>query len=340
MPEFRERLAEASRQAGLALGDETPLPYTLQINRKNVAITPRDGGALKANLAALKSLMQGLPEEITLYQPQAWGFMGPFSKKRKNARSNASEISENALLFWPCPDGKISNSRTSCVLKIALGAKNHAREIKMLEDVHEAIGCVPKLLAKADDHNWLAIEYIASERTLSAEEQAKLYLDQICEPFFAHFKTRSEPAAQLVHGNSVSSHAFSRDNLVLTAKTLGIAGFEKLLEGNLTWSQTHGGGICEEIVLSRNGKAYLLDWEKADHAPIGDDLLQVFQYHPEQTAQIFEKFRTAETLSVRDQLIISLVFRHSFRLKKKKPTEKSISADHHCAKLLKNMEQD
>ncbi len=210
----------------------------------------------------------------------------------------------------------------------------------MLEEVHEAIGCAPRVLARDSDHRWLVIEFIASETPLTAEEQAKVYLDQICEPFFRHFKPRSEPVDKLVQEHNVAARQFSRQNLLATASALGINDFQNLLAGNLTWSQTHGGGICEEVVLSRTGQAYLLDWEKADHSPIGDDLLQVFQYHPQQTLDIFKRLKTLDTLSVKDQLTVSLVFRNAFRLKKKKPTERSIAADHQCAKLLENLPRD
>lgn len=330
LPELVKELENASKAASTRFENASPYSYELLIGRKIVAISNPSVGFVHKWKNRLASIIQGKPVSIKLYQEDVSGFLGPFAKSRKAQRASGS-IKENAIIFWPSPSGKISSRQTRYVLKVAVGSKNHAREIRMLKMVADRTGLTPAMHSYDPRLKWLVLDFIGNAKKSSEAEQAALYLNHIAKRYFAAWGTKSRSVQMLLKKNRVSE-----ENFLNHAEKLGIKNASKLLNGQLTYSITHGGGICEECLLTDDGKAYLLDWEKAGLGPVGDDLLQVFPYEPSKTVEFYNTlFRNGE-LPARDQLSVALILRFMKNTDKRYPSAEKIKRDYQDAKLLEN----
>lgn len=329
--ELIDALENASKEAGKALGNAKPYEYALYVARKNVIISDDKNNLLNRFLNYTFYLWQGRPQPLSLYQKQATGMIGPFAKIRKSRRTKG-KIKENALLFWPAPNGAIDPECTKQVAKIAVGDANLAREIKMLRLVGAGTGLTPPIISYDPDLKWHMIRFIGNAKRLDETGQAKIYLHHIAEKYFKFWGTRSRSIQRTLKALKISESDF-----VKTAYALGLENPQSLLAGNLSYSITHGGGICEECLLTEDGDAYFLDWEKARLAPIGDDLLQVFPYYPDETMNLFKQLTAKGDLPIREQLWASLICRHFANTRKRSPIREKIRLDETSAELLRQL---
>jgi hypothetical protein len=330
LPELVKDLENASKAAGARFENALPHSYELLIGRKIVAFSNPAVGIIHKWKNRLSSIIQGKPVPILLYQNDVSGFLGPFAKSRKAQRASGS-IKENAIIFWPSPNGKISPKQTRYVLKVAVGSKNHAREIRMLRMAADRTGLTPAIHSYDPRLKWLVLDFIGNAKKVSEAEQAALYLNHIAKRYFAEWGTKSRSVRKLLKNNSVSEASFLKH-----AEKLGVKNATELLDGQLTYSITHGGGICEECLLTDDGKAYLLDWEKAGLGPVGDDLLQVFTHEPSRTVAFYNTLIQNGELPARDQLSIALILRFMKNTDKRYPSLEKIKRDYQDAKLLED----
>lgn len=329
--ELVDALEKASKDAATKTGEATPYPYELLIGRKNVFIRPRDPRTLSHWGNRLMYIWQGRPIKVTLYQGQATGFIGPFAKLRKSRRASGP-VKENALIFWPAPKGKIAPLATKAVLKIGVADATLAREIRMLRMVGQGAGLIPSMIGYDPKLKWHSIKFIGNAKREDELGQAKLYLDHIAERYFDYWKTKTISCKRHIQKRGIGEVEFLE-----TATAMKIQSPDKLLNGLLTTSITHGGGICEECLLTDDEKAYFLDWEKARLAPIGDDILQAFQYQPQRALELFTKYVSQNSLSAHEQLSVSLICRNIANTKKRLPIQQKLKLDHSAAGLLREL---
>ena len=326
--ELIDALEKASKEAGLANNNLTPYSYELFTGRKNVYIRVRNPLSLNHWLNRVIYIWQGRPLPITLYQPQATGFIGPFAKIRKSSRSKG-KIKENALIFWPATNGEINPQETKFVLKVAVGAKTLAREIRMMRILEKGMGITPKLLAYSNTLHWHMLDFIGNAKRENEAVQSKMYLDRIATPYFDFWNTKTISVERYLRDNGISKSQFTA-----FANEFQIPNTEKIFEGRLTGSITHGGGICEECLLTDNSKPYLLDWEKARLAPIAEDFIQVFVHHPEQTVDTFANMINENALSAHEQIVVSFMRRVHLNNNKPRQNQKKIKLDKLVSQLL------
>jgi hypothetical protein len=323
------RLEEASKAAGNAMGQSRSFHYLLLTGRKQIAIAPVGVRSTSSLLRIVTAYVQGRPTKVSLYQENAIGLLGPFAKARKSSRGTRKQTRENAILFWPCPSGRTTEGETRHVLKVSLENANLARETKALKTVSGELQLAPKVIANDRRLNWLVMDFVVAIKSLSPREQARLYLERIARPYFTYFGIVSRPVAEHLRQCRIS-----RKQFIAAARELGLDGAEECLSGNLGYSITHGGGICEECVLGHDDQVYLLDWEKAQLGAIADDFLQVFEYLPDQTIEVMEEYAAGD-LSAIGQLKTQLICRYQRHSRKKSPKHGRLKADRICAELLR-----
>ena len=315
-----ENLKAASRAAARALGESgTPSPYTLYSTNLDVRIRQR--GAFEPALR-LTGILHGQPVEVSLHQRGASGLIGPFARARKAARKQRVS-KENAILFW---SGQSQDGGK--VLKASIGEKGQARETRMLKALAGLDGMVPALLAHDPALRWIVMEKIDTASSLPADQQAECYVSQIAPRYFTFWGCKARPA-RLCLGEKSTFPEMEKE-----ARYLGLSLPHGWQDGRLDCSITHGGGICEEILLRSDGRACLLDWEKAALAPIAEDLLQVFEYRPQETLALFETLKTAGSLGATDQLALTLCKRSIANRSRKSPIAARLRSDKACAAHL------
>ncbi|MCB1422168.1 MAG: hypothetical protein KDJ69_06815 [Nitratireductor sp.] len=313
-----ENLKAASRAADRALaGNNTPSPHLLYPTNRDIRVRPQSNWS---PLVRLAGLIYGRPVPVELWQSPATGILGPLARSRKSARKSRI-AKENAILFWQS-DG------VSRVLKISLALRSHAREIRMLKTLAAFDGLVPQIEAADPNLRWIVLEKIDSARQLGASEQAERYLSEIAPGYFRFWGCKAKPVSRCLDA-TITPNAMEQE-----AHRLSIELPQDWQSGTMDWSITHGGGICEEILIRPDGRPCLLDWEKATLAPIGEDLLQVFEHQPEMTLQFFSKISASDTLPVATQLAIILCKRSLSKRKRTKINPKSIRSDRTCAAHL------
>ena len=319
-----ENLQAASRAAAAALGEAcSPQRHILYSTSRNLLIRPQ--GTFSPGLL-LAAFLQGRPVAISLYQHRASGVIGPFGRTRKAARKGRIG-KENALVFWR--DG----SETGKVMKAGIGETGQAREIRMLSMLTGLDGMVPVLLAHDPSLRWMVMEKIESGPSLSADRQAECYISQIAPRYFAFWGCRAKPVQRFLGSSLTPPH------LEQEARHLGLTLADGWQNGLLDWSITHGGGICEEMMIRADGRACLLDWEKAALAPIAEDLLQVFEYYPSETLALFESLKTPHSLAIADQLALALCTRSIDNRGRKKPPTARLRSDRACAEHLASLQR-
>lgn len=313
-----ENLTAASKASALALCESgSVFSHILHPTNRDIRVRPK---GTWSPLIRLAGLIHGRPVPVELWQSQATGILGPLARSRKSARKSRV-LKENAILFW-------KSGRKSRVLKISLALRSHAREIRMLKTLTTFDGLVPRIEAADPNLRWIVLEKIDSARQLDAPEQAECYLRQIAPGYFAFWGRKAKPVSRILNGGATP------DAMEREAKRLSIelpAGWQN---GTMDWSITHGGGICEEILIRADGRPCLLDWEKATLAPIGEDLLQVFEYQPDMTLQFFSNIAAENTLPTATQLAIVLCKRSLSKRKRTKINPKSVRSDKTCAAHL------
>lgn len=334
-----ENLQSASKRAADALGgSKTAFPHVLYPTSRDIRIKPQ--GTLSP-LIRLAGLVHGRPVHIALWQNQATGVLGPLARSRKSTRK-PRVLKENAILFWQSGNkapgkatGKATGKTTgeAHVLKISLAHRSHAREIRMLKTLSAFNGLVPKIEAADPNLRWIVLEKIEAVRELSAPKQAECYVEQIAPGYFDFWGGRTRPVSRYLGSRCLGTMA-TPDALEAEARSLGIelpAGWQN---GSMDWSITHGGGICEEILIRTDGRPCLLDWEKATLAPIGEDLLQVFEHCPQMTLRFFDGISVAGALPAKAQLAIVLCMRSLAKQKRTRINPKSVRSDRICAAHL------
>jgi len=317
-----ENLKAASRAAARALGESgTPSPYTLYSTNLDVRIRQR--GAFEPALR-LTGILHGQPVEVSLHQHGASGLIGPFARARKAARKQRVS-KENAILFW---SGQSQDGGK--VLKASIGEKGQARETRMLKALAGLDGMVPALLAHDSALRWIVMEKIDTASSLPADRQAECYVSQIAPRYFTFWGCKAKPA-RLCLGEKSTFPEMEKE-----ARYLGLSLPHGWQDGRLDCSITHGGGICEEILLRSDGRACLLDWEKAALAPIAEDLLQVFEYAPEDTLALFASLNPPGALAPQVQLAVALALRSRYNRRKGRPIPARARSDARCAGLLRS----
>ena len=316
----RENLEAVSKAAADKLGAaNSPQAYTLFPTNRDVRIRPH--GTISPALR-LAGLIYGRPVTARLWQKHATGLLGPFARARKAARKEKVS-KENALVFWKEPADGIGK-----VLKAGIGKAGHAREIRMLRMLGGLDGMVPALLAYDPALRWMVMEQVESVSALTAHEQAECYIRQIAPRYFAFWGCRAKPVWRYPGGKPAPSR------LEDEARHLGLFLPEGWQDGLLDWSITHGGGICEEILVRAEGGVCLLDWEKAALAPIAEDLLQAFEYRPQETLALFETLKSSGTMAAAGQLTVALCERSIQNRARKNPITARLRSDRLCATHL------
>ncbi|MCB1385267.1 MAG: hypothetical protein KDJ80_04950 [Nitratireductor sp.] len=323
----RERLAVAAREAARALGGKGRLsPYRLWPTPRDVQILPAGQSPLALRLYGL---IQGLPVPIDLPFIDAAGLLGPFARSRKAGRAGRV-TKENAILFLPRIGAPIARGEKRRVLKVSVGERHHFREIRMLRSFAGEPDIMPPLAAADPAGRWLVLDFVSAARKLSAEEQADVFLRKIAPRYYRRWGVKPKPTARLLR------HRHDAAAIEAEAGRLGLALPADWADGKLAWTITHGGGICEEVIETAEGKAFLLDWEKAGLDPIADDLLQVFEYAPEDTLALFASLNPPGALAPQVQLAVALALRSRYNRRKGRPIPARARSDARCAGLLRS----
>lgn len=330
-------LEQASLQAAQGVaGDNTcsfeGAAYELLMRRGDVLVRRQNSGDPAQFLQRMLSCIQGRPTPLTLYQNVTGGFIGPYAKRRKAARAR-NRVKENAVLFIG-KDTDAKRQDISHVFKISVGDRGLAREIRMMRILAKGPGFAPGILTHDFKLRWHITEFIDDNNILGAPGQADIYLEEIALPYFRFWGVRTVPLSHHLLKTGFDSARFHQlaESLALPAALV-----ERLPTGGLTFSMTHGGGICEECRRSPDGRPFLLDWEKACLAPTGDDILQAFEHKPERAVRVMDDIRAPGDLSAPEQLAFALVCRHNANLRKRHPMPDKLRQDKRMAALLSDL---
>jgi len=201
-------------------------------------------------------------------------------------------------------------------LTIKVAMPNHFRRGNLLREVRarklvagrmggQAI--CPRLFAyESKEGRWFTEEMLQEEGQASLHDKAVEFLDSYCRAFY-QLSVSLQPISRAGYDRSLS-----KLDEVLAGKLSGHREFDP----QKLWpvALCHNDLCPENMVKTRDGKLYLIDWEFAAHNPVAYDLAKIYTKHPDLREDIIAALEyfskeNSSVLSAKLQLAIALAWR-------------------------------
>ncbi len=213
-----------------------------------------------ASRAVLKGLKDGLPALLRL-----------------PASVDTLRVKNNARLF--CRDR--SGGGPAVTVKIGLESVSRggslAREIKahklLCGDRREGIS-IPRLVRYAPNLTWLVEEFVQRCPERDREAKAELFLRRDAKHLYAPF-VRSRAVSLFLRGNGIAA-----DEVVELFASAGTTLPKSVLSATWPVALLHGDLSEGNMIATREGKLYVVDWEKFRRGPVAWDMRKLFHILP------------------------------------------------------------
>lgn len=216
--------------------------------------------------------------------------------------ANKFRVKNNVRVYFDAPGG----GGPRITAKIAVPARHRTgtleQEIrirKLLEDGVCDRLAIPAIVRHDETgFGWLEEEFVDADKRASVPEKVGIFLDDIAASIY-----RPHLGSETI-GEALPSMGLTVDEFDAIFDALGLD--RRMLERRLTTGFVHGDLSPANMMLGRDDRLYLIDWELAEFAPVAWDLKKLFSYEQPGVLEALERIRSENEMSAAQQMQIAL----------------------------------
>jgi len=200
---------------------------------------------------------------------------------------------------------RVSSGEPPVTAKIALASEHRsgslAHEIAARRELARATGkrfAIPRILSHdGSETAWFEEDFIATDGAGEADKIG-IFLNEVAATMYRHGLARASLTEALALTGTRSEDLEALRDLPPATRSFG--------EAAVTVSRIHGDLAPANMILGRDGRLYMIDWELSGLAPVAWDLKKFFAYDRAGTLRLLDELTRPGDAGARDQMRLAL----------------------------------